>query len=1218
MFRKYTFILTFLVNVISLHGQAIDTTSFILPQIQACSGDTIFLPVTTENFQNVRGFQFFIKWDANQLKLIDTCDLFHPSVFGNQFALDQLTLLFFPLIANPDDPVNLPDGDTIITLKFVVLNLDSPASVFFNESPPSINSQVTVNSPISGASAITFRPKTQTGSVSFLDLNMDLQLASSPITCVAAGQISVYSAIPGLNYAWFAAGTLYASTPDTTVIFGGEYTLVANRGTCIDTQLVNVAYDTLAPPLPAIADDTINCRVAMATLSPDFINGSFDYQWIGPAQDTNSGPNLEVATAGLYVLETNNPANGCVRRDTAYVIDQSQSPEISLVNSGGLDCRRDTAYIIALYLDSLSLELEWRDEQGGLATQADTLWISQAGQYFLYAIDPISGCTAVDSLEIMEDRTLPNATIQGDSVLDCRRPSLSLQPDNLPPHASLEWRDEIGNLLSTQAILDWAAPGLLSLLLTDTLNGCEASAAITISSDFAIPQVNLAPPTDTLTCGLTQISLVGWSSAVGLAFQWLAGGQPLSNGPSLNVNEPGFYTLIATDTLNGCDTILLAQIFQDTLTPEFTITGGTLLTCNENAIELNIQSNLAAGQCEWLGIGNNCSTLVSLPDTYIAIVTNLHNQCTALDSVTVTRADSLPPIVAQVEGLINCRDTSVKLFTDNLYEHTVYTWLDTALDTLSTGSIAFANAAGIYTLIASDSLTGCTSQQYVTVEEDQRLPSGQATSPSTLDCDTPFAPLLAEQLSIGVIAEWQDNTGMLLAAAQASQPGTYYLLLTDTLSGCIALDSVEVVADFTLPSLSLDIQDERPVLTCVRTKIELTAQSEAGAAFFWLNAAGDTIVRTAAFEANTPGLFRLLVQSSVNGCTRDTVLAIIENRITPLAEIRIEQDFDCAAEEAVLSAAPGNHYSYEWSGPALTVDPLNTAIATAFETGRYNLEVIDTLNGCSSSTSIELNADPDGIQAVLFAVRPIGCNQTANGSLLVMGSEGGEPPYFYTLNGEPLGSSSQADGLSAGSYALTAIDARGCRFDTTITIFPASGHELSLSPPNTSINLGDSILLAAAVDIDPERIQQISWYVEGRLVCDSCFTFIAKPQTTTFYQVVTIDEDGCTSQAQAEVRVAKGAMYYAPNAFSPNSDGSNDVFVIYPTSVVRQILSFSIYDRWGNQVYLERPAINQSLQGWNGDFRAKPATTGVYTFMAELTLANEKHELISGEVLLLR
>lgn len=1217
MFKKYAFILTILVNVISLHGQAIDTTSFILPQVQACPGDTIFLPVTTENFLNVRGFQFFIKWDANQLNLIDTCDLFHPSVFGNQFAMDQLTLLFFPLIANPDDPVDLPDGDTIIILKFVVLNLDSPASVFFNESPPSINSQVTVNSPISGASAITFRPKTQTGSVSFLDLNMDLQLASSPITCAAAGQISVFSAIPDLNYAWFAAGTLYASTPDTTVIFGGEYTLVANRGTCIDTQLVNVAYDTLGPPFTTIADDTINCRVAMAMLSPDFINGSFDYQWIGPAQDTNSGPNLEVAAAGLYVLETNNPTNGCVRRDTAYVIDQSQSPDISLVNSGGLDCRRDIAYIIALYLDSLSLELEWRDAQGELAAQSDTLWISQAGQYFLYAIDPISGCTAVDSLEIMEDRTLPNATIQGDSVLDCRRPSLSLQPDNLPPHASLEWRDEIGNLLSTQAILDWAAPGLISLLLTDTLNGCEASAAITISSDFALPQVNLVVPTDTLTCGLTQISLEGWSSVVGLAFQWSAEGQTLSDEPSLNINEPGFYVLLATDSLNGCDTILQAQIFQDTLTPDFTITGGTLLTCNENAIELNIQSNLAAGQCEWLGIGNNCSASISLPGTYIAMVTNSNNQCTALDSVTVTRADSLPPIAAQVEGIINCRDTSVRLFTDTLYEHTVYTWLDTTLDTLSTGAIAFANAAGIYTLIASDSLTGCTSRQYVTVEEDQSLPTGQAASPSTLDCDTPFAPLLAEQLSVGATVEWQDSTGMLLSAAQASQPGTYYLLLTDTLSGCIALDSVEVVADFTLPSLSLDIQDEPPVLTCVRTTIELTAQSDAGAAFFWLNAAGDTLVRTAAFEANTPGLFRLLVQSSVNACTRDTVFAIIENRVTPLAEIRIEQDFDCAAEEAVLSAAPGNHYSYDWSGPALMVDALNTAMATVFETGIYNLEVIDTLNGCRSSASIELNADPDGIQAVLFAVRPIGCNQTANGSLLVNGSEGGEPPYFYTLNGEPLGASGQADGLSAGSYALTAIDGRGCRFDTTFTIFPASGHALSLSPSNASINLGDSIPLTALVDLAPELLQQINWYADGQLVCESCLSFTAKPKITTFYEVVTVDENGCTSLARAEVRVVKRKLFYAPNAFSPNHDGRNDRFVIYPSESVKAINSFTVYDRWGGQMYQESSGTLE-MEGWDGLYRGTPTATGLYIYMAEMELVDGQQVVIQGEVVVVR
>ena len=61
----------------------------------------------------------------------------------------------------------------------------------------------------------------------------------------------------------------------------------------------------------------------------------------------------------------------------------------------------------------------------------------------------------------------------------------------------------------------------------------------------------------------------------------------------------------------------------------------------------------------------------------------------------------------------------------------------------------------------------------------------------------------------------------------------------------------------------------------------------------------------------------------------------------------------------------------------------------------------------------------------------------------------------------------------------------------------------------------------------------------------------------------------------------------APNVFTPNNDGINDIFIIQSTNIIGTV---SVYNRWGNQV------ASFSLEnGWNGnDNSGQPCSEGVY------------------------
>ena len=94
---------------------------------------------------------------------------------------------------------------------------------------------------------------------------------------------------------------------------------------------------------------------------------------------------------------------------------------------------------------------------------------------------------------------------------------------------------------------------------------------------------------------------------------------------------------------------------------------------------------------------------------------------------------------------------------------------------------------------------------------------------------------------------------------------------------------------------------------------------------------------------------------------------------------------------------------------------------------------------------------------------------------------------------------------------------------------------------------------------------------------------------------------------------------FVPNVFSPNGDGINDLLNVYSGSQVNKVNFFQIYDRWGNQVYgLQEFRPNDTLLGWDGKFGGKTLNSAVFTWYAEVEMADGKLEKLKGAVTLMR
>ena len=94
---------------------------------------------------------------------------------------------------------------------------------------------------------------------------------------------------------------------------------------------------------------------------------------------------------------------------------------------------------------------------------------------------------------------------------------------------------------------------------------------------------------------------------------------------------------------------------------------------------------------------------------------------------------------------------------------------------------------------------------------------------------------------------------------------------------------------------------------------------------------------------------------------------------------------------------------------------------------------------------------------------------------------------------------------------------------------------------------------------------------------------------------------------------------YIPNAFSPNFDGINDYFIILDGGDVINIKLLRILDRWGELVFEANDFMpNDRSYGWDGTFKGKPVSNGVYAYFSEILFRDGSRKIISGDVSVIR
>ncbi|MEM6319105.1 MAG: PKD domain-containing protein, partial [Bacteroidota bacterium] len=289
--------------------------------------------------------------------------------------------------------------------------------------------------------------------------------------------------------------------------------------------------------------------------------------------------------------------------------------------------------------------------------------------------------------------------------------------------------------------------------------------------------------------------------------------------------------------------------------------------------------------------------------------------------------------------------------------------------------------------------------------------------------------------------------------------------------------------------------------------------------------------------------------------------------------------------------------------------------------GSYRVQLtIEDDNGCTSEYVETINYAP--------APQAVDIDQSA--------TTGCDPvPVIFINNSSPLDDSYEVlwdfgDGNTSNEInPIHTYDAPGT-YSVSLSIESPIGCEVEenypdlitvLASPTAGFSLSSTELSTTnpSVSVIDESLSADSWrYLFGNqgtaTVANPNFTF----RDTGRQQIVQIITalSGCQDTAVQFLDILPFVEWYMPNAFTPNRDGTNEVFIGNGFLVGATNFNFTIWNRWGEMVF----QTSDYTVGWNGrkNNTGRDSPSGVYVYLLSYRTPRGEVRQLEGFATLVR
>jgi gliding motility-associated-like protein len=996
-----------------------------------------------------------------------------------------------------------------------------------------------------------------------------------------------------------------AITQDISVAAPGTYTVTVTLDNgCTQTAVASVPQDIVVPNATATGG-TLSCNFPSINITGNSNTFGSTLSWTGGLPPTTSPA---VTVNGTYIL-TVTGTNGCTQTASAVVAIDTIAPGASIVSSNIINCKAAEATLTANTTTGISYD--WTGPNVNSASSPDIVALV-AGTYSVVTTGT-NGCKSTATFTQVSDLAPPAAVTTTGATLDCISGVATITSGSSTPGVSYRWEGP-APFISNQQNPTVTVPGTYTVTVKGT-NGCTSTAIAEVLANTQSPNADIDNSTTLLTCAVTSIDLTGTTVTPSTTVQWTLPDNTTSPAATIAATEPGAYQFQVTSTVNGCITIVPITLTQNITPPVVQQLGSGVLDCNNPTVTLNGGSDVANATYLWTGPTGLTFPVedpaVGIAGTYTVVVTNPGNGCTASATATVGSNPSLPTI-SVTANTITCLEPVITLDATTNVTNATYLWTGPAPFT-STLPDPTTDKPGAYTVVVRDPNNGCTSTFNITVVENKVAPNIAAQG-GQVTCGQPSIQLGGASTTTGVTYLWTSPSGETfpIPTPTVSQPGTYTLVITNTLNGCSSSATATVTPDQNIPVVTVTGGQ----LTCKDPELGLTGETnKPDVTWAWSGPAGfnseekDPLV-------TEPGTYTLIVTTPINGCTGQASVVVTQDKVNPVINVANPDQLDCGTTQVNLGAtvAVAGNYTYNWT----TVDGnilagAATATPTVSAAAIYNILVTNTNNGCTSTRDVEVSRDPATPSAVANQPKGISCYGYTDGAVSIGGVTGGTEPYLFSVDNQPFIAASAFTGLPPGPHSLRVLDANSCEFETTF-IVPDREELIVTLEPDTTIRLGDEITLSIDGTVNyPDRIERA---VLSPAYLDTLLGTVFVPTYSLQYKLTVIDSNGCRADDIRTIIVDRTRRVYVPNVFNPNGSGSgNDLLRIFGGNDVLSFKSFSIFDRWGEAVFQARNfGPNDANTYWDGKLNGKLLDPAVFVYVVEVLFKDGEVEIYSGDI----
>lgn len=1068
---------------------------------------------------------------------------------------------------------------------------------------------------------------------------------------------------PGQPYSYSWVGDNIIGGADSSAVLVDTtgvvtLTVVNTSDNCTTFRTLEIVEQVCIPCLEVGPVDSLTCLVDTVAITASFCEPCIGctVQWStqdGLILSNNDSLEVLAGAPGTYII-TATDTLGFSEVLSIVVRENTLPPFVDAGPGRVLDCDTPEVALGASAVPDPRLAYQWLNADGNPLPQ-DTLprlIVADTGAYQLRVTHRITGCSATDQAVVTRDTLAPYADAGEPVTLTCAAPSRTLDGSgsDFGPAITYAWSGPaeatIGGANSFNPTV--SDTGWFVLTVTDTTNGCLAIDSVLVTREGEFPPAPMLSDTN-LNCGASVILLMGsLPPEPGYTGRWCRLGPdgqpqgPCTDALVVDVALPGVYRFEVEDESNGCVSSVDVEVGEDYSPPVADAGPGGTLLCNQDSLRLQGQGGPAGAPLSfaWTALGGSPISGADSPqpfifqaDTFVLEVTNLANQCTALDSVVVRQDLNAPLANAGPDTSLTCSRVNVRLQGQGSAAGGSIQVRWTTPDgniALDGNSLApLVNAPGSYILEVASLQNGCVATDTVAVAADRNPPTAVLdTSGLQLDCRTDSI-LLDASASVaaggGLLEfDWRRLPAVNIGGGPqvvVAATGAYRLLVTSLANGCKDTLSFSVNADYERPDAVIG---QPAMLTCNRTMVTLDGNGSSagpGFSYIWIGPAGDTLTDAGLqATATMPGTYDLIVADEGNGCFASAQQTVTADTLSPVASVREPEALDCIVRTVALDGSAssfGDFIQYFWSTTdGQLAGPADSNRALAAAPGWYTLLVTDLRNGCAAADSVlatELASPVDSLLATAF---PPSCPGRTDGYIVVDSVLGGTGPFLFSIEGGSFAGRTRFEALAPGSYRLSVQDANGCESETGLEIPEAQSLAVGLGPDIT-LQLGMPDTLFA--EITPAAYDSIWWWPIDSLGSSNSPFLPVNPAKTTTYFVWVSNGDGCTATDNIEVRVVREYPAFAPTAFSPNGDDNNDRFTLYAGADVARIRTFQIFDRWGDLVYENSDfQPNDPTLGWDGSLNGMPMDPAVFVFYAEVEFADGRVEIVEGDVVLMR